>query len=95
MNRLGPDDLLFAVGGWLYFALMETGKNQATLGKMVVGIKVTDLSGNRVTFGRATGRYFGKILSALTVFVGFMMAGWTTKRQALHDIMADTLVVRA
>jgi uncharacterized RDD family membrane protein YckC len=79
---------------WLYWALMESSPKQATLGKMALGLKVTDLQGRRLSFARATGRYFGKIVSSLILFVGFMMAGWTEKKQALHDIMAGTLVVR-
>jgi len=78
---------------WLYYALMESSSKQATLGKMALGIKVTDLDGNRISFGRATGRYFGKILSGMILYIGFMMAGWTQKKQALHDILASCLVV--
>ncbi|NOX17851.1 MAG: RDD family protein [Chlorobi bacterium] len=78
---------------WLYFALMESSSKQATLGKMALGIKVTDLDGNRISFGRATGRYFGKIISGMIFYIGFMMAGWTQKKQALHDMLAGCLVV--
>ncbi len=79
---------------WLYFALMESSKNQGTLGKMALGLRVTDLDGNRITFGRATGRYFAKMLSAITLCIGFMMAGFTQKKQALHDMVVNTLVLR-
>lgn len=79
---------------WLYFALMESSGKQGTLGKMACGIKVTDMDGNRIGFGQATGRYFGKIVSGLTIGIGFIMAGTTEKKQGLHDIMAKTLVVR-
>jgi uncharacterized RDD family membrane protein YckC len=78
---------------WLYYAIMESNRG-ATLGKMALRLRVTDMAGNRVTFARATGRWFGKILSALPLSVGFMMAGWTQQKQALHDILASTLVVR-
>lgn len=81
-------------GGWLYFALLESSSSQATVGKMALSIKVTDLSGGRISFGRATGRYFGKFISGIILLIGFFMAGWTAKKQALHDMMADTLVVR-
>lgn len=77
---------------WLYFSLMESSAKQATLGKMVLSLKVTDLNGQRLTFGRATGRYFSKIISALIMYVGFIMAGFTEKKQALHDMIAGTLV---
>jgi uncharacterized RDD family membrane protein YckC len=79
---------------WLYFALQEASVHQATLGKRLLGLRVTDAQGNRIGFGRATGRYFGKILSGLIFYIGFMMAGWTPRKQALHDMLADTLVVR-
>lgn len=78
---------------WLYYSLMECSRLQATLGKMALGIKVTDMDGNRVSFGRATGRYFGKIISGLILCIGYMMAGFTQQKQALHDIMAGCLVV--
>ncbi len=77
---------------WLYGALMESSEKQATLGKMACGIIVTDERGQRISFGRATGRHFGKILSGLILCIGFMMAGWTEKKQALHDQLAGTLV---
>jgi uncharacterized RDD family membrane protein YckC len=78
---------------WLYYALMESSNRQATLGKLALGIVVTDLDGKRITFGRATGRYFGKIISGLILYIGYFMAGFTEKKQALHDIMASCLVV--
>ena len=80
--------------GWLYFALMESSKNQATLGKMALGLKVTDMEGGRISFGRATGRYFGKIISGMIIYIGYIIAGLTEKKQALHDIMASCLVVK-
>ncbi len=79
-------------GSWLYEALMESSSRQATLGKMIFGMKVTDLAGNRISFGRATGRYFAKCLSALTLLIGYIIAGFTERKQALHDMVAGTLV---
>jgi uncharacterized RDD family membrane protein YckC len=79
-------------GAWLYEALMESSSRQATLGKMIFGMKVTDLYGNRISFGRATGRHFSKYLSGLTLFIGYIMAGFTERKQALHDMLAGTLV---
>ena len=58
---------------WLYWAVMESSPKQATLGKMALGIIVTDLEGNRISFGRATGRYWAKIISGLTLLIGFIM----------------------
>src|SRR5688572_15612312 len=80
--------------GWLYFALMESSTRQATLGKMAMGITVTDLEGRRIGFGKATGRYFAKILSALIIGIGFLMVAFTARKQGLHDILAGTLVVK-
>ncbi len=79
---------------WLYFALMEASSRQATLGKMAIGLYVTDLDGNRISFGKATGRYFGKIISGLILNIGYILAGVTEKKQALHDMMAGCLVLR-
>lgn len=79
---------------WLYFSLMESSVWQATLGKKALGLTVTDLEGRRISFGRATGRYFAKILSTLTIGIGYLMAGFTAKKQALHDMIAGTLVLR-
>lgn len=85
--------LLIVVGQWLYYALMESSGKQATLGKLALGLVVTDLGGNRISFGRATGRYFGKILSGMIMMIGYIMAGFTERKQALHDIMASCLVI--
>ncbi len=81
------------VAKWLYFALMESYKG-ATIGKMAMGIKVTDMEGNQINFLRATGRYFGKIVSGMLLMIGYIIAGFTEKKQALHDIMANCLVVK-
>ncbi len=85
--------LLGMVMGWLYYALMESSKYGGTLGKIAVGIKVVDMNGNKVTFGKATGRYFSRIVTNMTLFVGYIMAGFTEKKQALHDIIAGCLVI--
>lgn len=87
-------NLLGMVISWLYSALMESSSTQATLGKMAVGIYVTDLDGQRITFGRATARFFAKILSTLILFIGFIMVAFTERKQGLHDIVAGTLVLR-
>ena len=86
--------LILLAACWLYFALMESSSRQATLGKMALGIIVTSTSGGRIGFGAATGRYFGKILSSIFL-IGYVMAGFTSRKQALHDMMAGTLVMRA
>jgi uncharacterized RDD family membrane protein YckC len=79
---------------WLYFALMESSTAQASVGKMALGIKVTDLAGNKISFARATGRYFGRVLSGLLLCVGFLMVAFTDRKQGLHDMMAGTLVTK-
>lgn len=79
---------------WLYYAIIESSSCQATIGKMMLGIMVTDLNGNRVSFFRASNRTFAKILSAFLLYFGFVMAGFTEKKQALHDIIAGCLVMR-
>ena len=82
------------LGGWFYYALMESSSKQATLGKMAMEIYVTDLDGKRITFAKATGRYFAKILSGLFLLVGYIMAAFTDRKQALHDKLAGTLVLK-
>ncbi len=79
---------------WLYSAFMESSARQATIGKSVIGIIVTDTNGQRISFYRATGRHFGKIVSSVTLGAGFIMAGFTKRKQALHDMMFDCLVVK-
>jgi len=83
------------VAVWLYFALMESGAWQATVGKKILGLKVTTMEGRRIGFGQASGRFFGKILSGITFMIGYIMAGFTPRKQALHDMIAGTLVVRS
>jgi len=80
---------------WLYHALMESSEWQATLGKRVLGLVVTDMAGGRVSFGRATGRHFAKIITNMVpAFIGYIMAGFTERKQALHDMIAGCLVLR-
>jgi len=79
---------------WLYKSLMESGPRQATLGKMALGIKVADANGGRISFGRATGRFFAFLLSTLLLCIGLLMAAFTRKKRGLHDLIAGTLVVR-
>lgn len=80
---------------WLYTALFESSARQATPGKLAVRIKVTDLQGRRLSFARATGRYFAEWITGMTFGVGYVMVAFTKKRQALHDMIAGTLVVAA
>jgi uncharacterized RDD family membrane protein YckC len=85
--------LFSIVIGWLYSALLESSSWQGTVGKKLLGIRVTDTEGHRIGFGRASGRHFSKLLSQLICFIGFIMAAFTERRQALHDLIAGTIVL--
>ena len=78
--------------GWLYYAIMESSAKQATLGKIAMGLVVTDKRGNRLTFGRATARYFARWLSGIILMIGYIIAAFTEKKEALHDMIAGTIV---
>jgi len=91
VTSFGP--LIDVILIWLYYAGLESSEHQATVGKMVIGIYTTDLDGHRISFAKATIRHFSKYVSALILFVGYFMAGITPKKQALHDMMAGTLVL--
>ncbi|HMR82208.1 MAG TPA: RDD family protein [Niabella sp.] len=79
---------------WLYSALMVSGPWQATLGKRAVGIKVTGMNGERISFLNATGRFLATFLSFIIVLIGYLMMLWDDKKQTLHDKLAGTLVVK-
>ena len=85
---------LSIVAGWLYYSLCESSSWQGTVGKKVLGLRVTDLDGQRISFGRATGRHFAKLLSGLILGIGFIMVAFTERKQGLHDMVASTLVVK-
>jgi len=80
--------------GWLYSAILESGENQATFGKKALGLKVVNADGQRISFGQATGRHFGKYVSAIILLIGYFMMLWDDKKQTLHDKMAGTFVVK-
>ena len=80
---------------WLYFAGFESSRVQSTLSGRILGLRVTDLNGEPVTFNRATVRHFAMYLSAVTPFaIGYLMAFWTKRRQTLHDYVSSTLVIK-
>jgi uncharacterized RDD family membrane protein YckC len=85
--------LLWWTAGLFYFATLESSEAQGTFGKRALGIKVTDLEGRRISFKHAMGRWFAAALSYLSLYIGFLMAGFTQRKQALHDVLAGTLVV--
>jgi uncharacterized RDD family membrane protein YckC len=77
---------------WLYSALLESSEWQATLGKKACGLVVTDMHGDRITFARASGRFFASYFSGFILGIGYLMAAFTEKKQTLHDMIAETLV---
>lgn len=80
--------------GWLYEAVMTSSHRQGTFGKMAFGIKVTDMNGNRLSFGRASARHFAKYLSGIICSIGYLVALFTERKQALHDLIAGTVVLK-
>lgn len=86
--------LITIIPTWLYYALLESSAKQGTLGKVILGMKVVDYNNQRISFARATGRYFSKIISAVILMIGFIMVAFTAKKQGLHDMIAGTLVVK-
>ncbi|HEY2382550.1 MAG TPA: RDD family protein [Terriglobia bacterium] len=90
----GGGAVVIFVAPWLYEAFMLSSEWQATIGKRAMSIVVTGLDGKRISFARATGRHFAKYLSAFILFIGFIMAAFTARKQALHDMIAETLVVQ-
>jgi uncharacterized RDD family membrane protein YckC len=91
----GGGAIVVFFGPWIYEALMLSSEWRATVGKRALSIVVTRSDGSRLSFGRATGRHFAKYISALLLFFGYFMAAFTAKKQALHDMIADTVVVDA
>jgi uncharacterized RDD family membrane protein YckC len=89
-----PITIFFGIMGIYitYFVILETSELQGTLGKLAVGIKVCDKSGDRITFANSLGRTFSKFISFMFLGIGFMMVGWDDFKQGLHDKMADTYV---
>ena len=94
MPSFGWQNLIELVVSAAYFSLLESSRWQATIGKRICRLRVTRLDGQRITPLRALARYFGKFLSALILCIGFLMIAWTRRKQGLHDLLADTLVVR-
>lgn len=92
MQLLGQT-LMNLGASWLYFAIMESSKCRATVGKLALGIVVVDEFNQKLSFGRASARYWSKILSSIILWIGFIMAGFTARKQALHDLIARTYVV--
>lgn len=92
-STMGMAVVITTVLAWLYFALLESSPLQATLGKLALSVRVTDLQGQRISFPRALGRYPAKYISAFILGIGFLMVIWTKRKQGLHDMIAGTLVL--
>jgi len=78
----------------LYYSILESSKYQGTVGKLVMGIKVTDMNGERISFGKGVLRAIGRVISGMILFIGYLMAAFTERKQALHDMLAGTLVLK-
>ncbi len=92
---MGPLSMILpAIIGLLYWAVLESSKWQGTLGKLAVGLRVTNLEGQRISFPRALGRTLAKIISGLILLIGYIMVAFTERKQGLHDMLAGTLVVK-
>jgi uncharacterized RDD family membrane protein YckC len=90
---LAAGAVIWLVIAWLYWALMESSSKQGTVGKDMMGIVVTDAEGKRMTFRKATVRHFSKVISVVPAMAGFLMAGFTARKQGLHDLIAGSQVV--
>ena len=85
--------VIMLVASWVYFAGLESSAWQATVGKKILGMKVTDAAGQRIDFIKATVRYISKFLSSFILMIGFIMVAFTAKKQGLHDFIAGTVVL--
>ncbi|HCM75692.1 MAG TPA: RDD family protein [Cytophagales bacterium] len=94
MAAAGATALLTTILVILYFTLMESSKYQATVGKLALGLIVTDENGEKLDMVKALIRNLSKILSSMILLIGYIMVGFTEKKQGLHDIIAKTLVVK-
>ena len=94
LTAQGTASVLNIIIGWLYEALMVSSERQATVGKMALGLIVTDVDGRRISFARATGRHFAKYLSAIILGIGFIMVAFDRRKQGLHDKLAGPLGVK-
>lgn len=95
----GGDGLLLvaailSIPGWLYYGLLESSEKQASFGKQICGLVVTNSEGRRLSFGQASVRYFAKFLSSCAFGIGFLMCIWTERKQCLHDMIASCFVLK-
>ena len=85
---------LTAAASLAYETLLTASPWQGTVGKKILGLRVSDTEGRRLSFGRSLARGLLKYISTATLMIGYMMAGWTRRKQALHDLLAETVVTR-
>ena len=90
---MGTMILVVLAINFCYFIFMESSAKQATVGKMVLGLKVINANGGRISMGQSVGRTLSKLLSSI-LYIGYIMVGVTEKKQGLHDMIAGTFVVR-
>lgn len=94
MGAMGLIQVISLVIGFLYFVLMESSSKQATLGKLALGLIVVDQNGAPLSFGKAALRFVGKMVSGIILCIGYIMAAFTPRKQALHDMIAGTYVIK-
>ena len=89
--------LALIVINWLYEALMTSSPRGATLGKQALGLRIVRADGAQLSFGRATARHFLKVMITplVPLAIGYLMAAFTARKRALHDFLADTLVIHS
>ena len=87
--------LMWVVAQWLYHACLESSSAQATIGQRAVHLTVTDGSGQRISFGRASGRFFASLLSGVILGIGYLMVAFTQRKQGLHDMVSGCVVLRS
>lgn len=96
IGPLSMSSLLSFAASFVYYTLMDSSSEQGTLGKMALKIKVTDINGNKLTYGRAVGRYFARYITKIAnnaFYIGYLMYFFTDKKQVLHDVIASTMVL--
>jgi uncharacterized RDD family membrane protein YckC len=89
-----PNSFIPIIPAWLYWSLQHSGINQSTIGQNALGIKTLSLDGSKITFGQATGRFFGNFLNILTIFIGYFLFFFSDKKQCLHDNLSGCIVVK-
>ncbi len=82
------------IPAWLYWSLLQSGKSQSTIGQNAFRIKTLSLDGSKISFGQASGRFFGNFLNILTIFIGYIMFFFNDKNQCLHDNLSGCIVVK-